>query len=272
MGEVEEVEVPSDWTIDADLRDTVHALDGRPPSWALASLRFPYTATHKGGDGGAMYSGNNEAEACPSQNTYECCKCYGPCESKKSHQNCPTGKHRKACKGKHFCRFVPPSGGDLEEGNSTAVTNQLPNGDLPPMRRSNILERAVGWVANGYGYTGTYTFETCGSHDDNSCPSKRYVEVCNGLVAMAWRVNNESPDQATSIEIPCKNNKKVLKPGDALHLKGHWIMFRGWTEHGTMRIWQMGGIGWGKANEAYEEFKAGAIKYCARRKNIIEDM
>jgi hypothetical protein len=219
-------------------------------------------------NGTVIYTGNNEANICPPAHKQECCPCNAPSCDDDPPVNCPRG--RRPCKFDYFC--------DLVEPVTTSVASAKPiipekkkqpdTFQLEPMTRRNLLQRAVGWVAHGFPYAndgvGECNFETCGENDTtNGCPNRRYVSVCNGLIAMSWRVNNNSPDNATSYCVDCKK----LIPGDAIAFESHWIMFLGWSQPYThAKVWQMGG-GPGKANEAYTYLQD--VHFCRRRRLVI---
>jgi len=148
-----------------------------------------------------------------------------------------------------------------------------------------MIERALGWVANGFLYgkwnstSGGGTPETCGSEDETECPQYSYESVCNGLLEMAWKSDdtNTGPGKGKTwppVKIDCLD----VKPGDWLHTGHHMQMFRRWVNGSgygkKLVLYQMGG-GWGKANAAVVSFNKGPNdkKYfpCYRRPNIIAD-
>ena len=155
-------------------------------------------------------------------------------------------------------------------------------GRYPPITRRQIIERALGWVSNGFLY-GTFnasnkggTPETCSSADEAECPQYSYESVCNGLLEMAWKSDdtNVGPGKKKTWP-PIKINCLDVRPGDWLHTGHHMQMFRRWL-NGTGGIgekfilYQMGG-GWGKANAVVETFSKGKYEPCYRRPNIIGD-
>jgi len=240
------------------------------PVWN-ETLFWPYTlgnttvVGYNNVTGYVEYLGHDEAEVCPADHKKECCVCSPDgCDDRKSPKYCPPDQ--RPCDGTYFCTFVNPV------QNAEIVPQKVkpdPN-VMPPMSRNNILQRAVGWIAHSFPYAGNgvgdCNFETCGEEDTtNGCPNKRYISVCNGLVAMAWRVPNETPDNSSSYCVDCHD----LLPGDGIHLQSHWIMFMQWTDgYKQARVWQMGGSH-GKANEAYYEIND--LHYCRRRRNIINE-
>jgi hypothetical protein len=213
-----------------------------------------------------MYTGANEAEICPPDHKKECCPCGSSSCDEHHTSNCPRG--RRPCLDTYFCDLVAPQNSETPKSTTLTPNKKKPDYEFEPMTRNNILQRAVGWIAHSFPYANdgvaVCNFETCGQSDNNNgCPSKRYQSVCNGLVAMAWRTNNETPDNATSYCVDCHK----LLPGDGMHLESHWIMFLNWTEgYQKAKVWQVGG-GKGKANEAY--FEIQDLHFCRRRRLII---
>lgn len=237
------------------------------PLWN-ETLFWPYNLGNKtvvtyNSEGYVMYTGQNEAEICPPSHKKACCPCGRSSCDQHHASGCARG--RRPCEDKYFCDLVAAK-------NSVApkpvVPQKKPDYQFEPMTRNNILQRAVGWIAHSFPYAndgvGVCNFETCGQSDtNNGCPSKRYQSVCNGLVAMAWRVDNETPDNATSYCVDCHK----LLPGDGIHLEKHWIMFLDWEDgYQKAKVWQVGG-GKGKANQAY--FYIKDLHFCRRRRSII---
>merc|ERR1740121_2380165 len=158
-----------------------------------------------------------------------------------------------------------------------------------PMTRSQIIERALGWVSKGWiygdneGSIAPRAPEGCASGDDAACPQYSYGSgvkvgsaVCQDLVKMAWG-SNRYPYKG--IPIDCD---KML-PGDVIHqvhvnVDGgtvHFQLFRRWidpsvTSNGaSWLVYQMGG-GWFKSNAAVSEYNSDHDT-CYRRPNLIEE-
>ena len=162
---------------------------------------FPYNNSfiiHNAGDGCPDIDIDlfgNAANSCPPVWRDECtatkgsdddiaaCECGTPADG---------GKHQHGC---YQCTGQPHH---LERKpcNVTAWKMNDTCGRYPPITRRQIIERALGWVSNGFLY-GTFeapggTPETCSSEDDEACPQYSYEAVCNGLLEMAWKVTSHS--------------------------------------------------------------------------------
>lgn len=153
-----------------------------------------------------------------------------------------------------------------------------------PITRRQILERALGWVINGYTYDhtderglmgkgGAGAPEGCASDDRKLCPHFDYTSVCQGMVQMAWNGTMHSVQK-----VDCATE---AKPGDWIHVGSHQQLFRRWYKAGETGkdkkwvVYQMGG-GWDKANMGtgtYRPCSSGENGYCVhgcyRRTNII---
>ena len=257
------------------------------PPLPAGHYRFPYNSpyiTPDAGDGCPdvdLDRFDNGAEACPAAWRDECtatagsdedvaaCECGSPRAG---------GKHRQGC---YQC-IGQPHHLERKPCNVTAWKANDLCARYPPITRRQILERALGWVSNGFLY-GTFnasnkggTPETCSSMDEAECPQYSYESVCNGLLEMAWKTDdtNTGPGKKKTWP-PTKIDCLDVKPGDWLHTGHHMQMFRRWL-NGTGGIgerfvlYQMGG-GWGKANAVVATFSKGKYGPCYRRPNIVGD-
>jgi len=157
-----------------------------------------------------------------------------------------------------------------------------------PMTRSQIIERALGWVVSGWTYgdhegsIAPGAPEGCAS-DDDGCPRYSYgsgvkarAAVCQDLVKMAWG-SNRYPYKG--IPIDCAN----MLPGDVIHQRHirvdggtvHFQLFRRWldasdtSEGAPWLVYQMGG-GWFKSNAAVTKYNSTSDA-CYRRPNLVEE-
>jgi len=157
-----------------------------------------------------------------------------------------------------------------------------------PMTRSQIIERALGWVVTGWTYgdhegsIAPRAPEGCASGEDDACPRYSYGSgvkagsaVCQDLVKMAWGSDRYPYN---GIPVDCAN----MLPGDVIHQRHvnvdggtvHFQLFRRWldasvTSNGaSWLVYQMGG-GWYKSNAAVSEYNSDHDT-CYRRPNLIE--
>ncbi len=221
----------------------------------------------------------NDAEQCSAEWRFECkpnsskdedpqaCECGTPLAGGSAHAGC------YKCIGQpHHLEFKP--------ANVTAYKHNDTCGRYPPVTRRQIIERALGWVTNGFCYgifntsDGGGTPETCGSEDEPECPQYSYESVCNGLLEMSWKSDdtNVGPGKAKTwppVKIDCLD----VRPGDWLHIGHHMQMFRRWLNGSGIGkefvLYQMGG-GWGKSNAVVKTFST-EYDPCYRRPNIIND-
>jgi hypothetical protein len=255
------------------------------PSLPDGHYRFPYNnqyITHDAGDGCPgidLDNFDNGAEGCAAVWHDECSPTHGSDEDPGSCQcGSPSagGSPRKGC---YQC-IGQPSHLERKPANVTAYNHNDMCGRYPPITRRQIIERALGWVTNGFNYgrfnktDGGGTPETCGSEDEAACPQYSYESVCNGLLEMSWKSDdtNFGPGKGKTWP-PVKVDCMDVKPGDWLHIGSHMQMFRRWLNGSGIGkefvLYQMGG-GWGKANAVVKKF---STKYspCYRRPNIIND-
>ena len=255
-----------------------------PPHPALppGEYRYPYNNPSIEDDVGdgcpgiAVHAFENNALPCPSEWRINCtntggdehpsfCRCGHPSHTGSAPSQC----HKCTGQPNHLTR---------KPANVTAFKANDLCGRYPPITRRQIIERALGWVTNGWLY-GLYrkpgwTPESCGSEDEAACPQYSYESVCNGLLEMAWKSDdtNVGPGKKKSWP-PTKIDCLDVRPGDWLHIGHHMQMFRRWVNGSgmgkTFVLYQMGG-GWGKANAVVSTF---TDKYapCYRRPNIIND-
>lgn len=227
--------------------------------------KFPYgsPAIYTAEDGLPDYNwsvGQLQSESCPGSYRVNCSK--------------PGGKDSDSdfCK----CGLPPGHGGNCSECFLMGVlpdaplTKEFHNTTTTTRRR--IIERALGWVTNGFTYDHNDDHklgapEGCGS-DEKDCPRYDYVSVCQGLVHMAWG--------GTRLNVTTVDCLKI-QPGDHIHRGSHQQLFRRWVdEPGEGKQWvvyQMGG-GWGKANAALGTYKSTGtygVHGCYRRVGIVDE-
>jgi hypothetical protein len=123
------------------------------PSWVVGNLTFPFgNVTGEGTDGFPTYTGNNEAEACPTPLLFTCDKCHhGRCDKPEDTNISDT----RPCTHQYACHHIP-------WGDSAAVANTASEVDrmldsahavsMMHMTRREVMERALSWVASGYEY------------------------------------------------------------------------------------------------------------------------
>eukprot|EP00035_Acanthoeca_spectabilis_P038317 m.52169 g.52169 ORF g.52169 m.52169 type:complete len:397 (+) comp9086_c0_seq2:79-1269(+) len=255
------------------------------PPLPAGQYRFPYNNPHIVHDVGDGCPGlnldtfDNGAEECAAVWRDECWATHG---SDEDPGYCECGTPRAGGSPQHNCYqcIGQPSHLERKPANVTAYKNDDMCGRYPPITRRQIIERALGWVTNGFNYgifnrsEGGNTPETCGSEDEAECPQYSYESVCNGLLEMSWKSDdtNIGPGKSKSwppVKIDCLD----VRPGDWLHIGAHMQMFRRWLNGSGLGkefvLYQMGG-GWGKANAVVKTFTS-AYNPCYRRPNIIND-
>jgi hypothetical protein len=203
--------------------------------------------THMAGIGESGYPeywGNNNAEACP--------------ESQKF--GCESGQCR--------CRW--PATDDFP--NHIKKSSKSGMSGAPPMTRSQIVQRAIVWVAHHFGgqdddvHGHQSGVEACSASDSaESCPKVWHGGACCALPSMAWNITGciEHPG-GKAHRINCED----MRPGDGIVFHGtHVALFARWTD---------------KASKRYKFFERhgpvvmsnGRIENeaCLRRSNVIEDV
>ena len=255
------------------------------PPLPTGNYRYPYNNKYIVSDIGDGCPGldlenfNNDAEQCAAEWRYECSATHGSDEDPKDCECGSPNAGGSAHEGCYQC-LGQPHHLERKPANVTAYKHNDMCGRYPPITRRQIIERALGWVTNGFTY-GTFnhsngggTPETCGSEDEKECPQYSYEAVCNGLLEMSWKSDdtNTGPGKSKSWP-PTKIDCLDVRPGDWLHIGHHMQMFRRWINGSGIGkefvLYQMGG-GWGKANAVVKKFST-AYNPCYRRPNIIND-
>jgi len=255
-----------------------------PNDFVHSAYRFPYGNNfiiEQSDDGYPDYdmAGDNNAESCPWRSYCSDRRRRAPSPPP---QFSPTEVPMLGELGRDDCRCGTPDGRKssgcyqckaYKVGSVTHHLDKSSHSNLEPMKRSAIIERALGWVAWGfvYGHAG-YAPETCARHDNVTCPYYAYGTslwaVCDSLIDMAFR-------SAPRYTIDCED----LLPGDAIHHPHHIMMFRRWMpgnkfeKNAKFLGYQMGGE-WGKANaQVIRIYGYNPEDWtCYRRNNTIEDV
>jgi hypothetical protein len=158
-----------------------------------------------------------------------------------------------------------------------------------PIKRSEILQRAIVWVAHGFRSDGdqghkdvAYGIEGCSAGDSRkSCPEYFHGGACCSLPTMAWNTSTGSclRNGHQSIRVDCRTE---MKPGDAISLQkkgtdtghnfpgaSHIVLFRKWLDakKTQMIVYEHKG----KVRTSQYGFHDDHM-YCMKRRNIIEDV
>lgn len=257
-----------------------------PPAPPASHYRFPY---------GSNFIVTNDTDGCPDYSL----------DGTENSEQCLQDGWRTQCdvSGKHsdqnvyYCECGTPGNRSKQMPDGSpcyqcyGFMNALPrqtNSSFPAMKRSQILERALGWIVHGYSYgaiepkyANRGAPEGCASDDDKNCPVWEYgssvtadhkdTAVCQDMVKMAWG-SNYVPHGSKTIKISCAD----VKPGDAIVMPGHYQLFRRWMDPETARkpngrwlIYQMGGE-WGKPNADFGKWNQAKYK-CYRHPNIVKE-
>jgi hypothetical protein len=208
-------------------------------------LKWPLSTEYAGigASGYPEYWGNNNAEACPADKRTDCgggCKCLW------------ANKH------------------DLPNPYTHA---QGTISGAAPMKRSEINQRAIVWVANGFDQnhddrdsTSAHGMEGCAAGDSaESCPRFWHGGACCSLPSQAWNISGCIKHSSQAQKINCKD----LRPGDGLDMHGkHVALFARWTndQKTHMKMYEFKG----KAKMSDKALESGMT--CYRRKNIVEDV
>ena len=123
------------------------------PSWVVGNLTFPFgNVTGEGTDGFPTYTGNNEAEACPTPLLFTCDKCHhGRCDKPEDTNISDT----RPCTHQYACHHIPWSDSAAVATTASEVGRMLDSAhavSMMHMTRREVMERALSWVASGYEY------------------------------------------------------------------------------------------------------------------------
>lgn len=202
-------------------------------------------------DGYPDYYGSNNAEICPPGRRYECvggCKCLWPDKVD-----------------------MPLWHGGEHHGETPASASQS-------IRRSEILQRAIVWIAHGFGghsadpptRNNTEGIEACSEADSTkTCPQYFHGGACCSLPSMAWNISTHNCNRGPeSTSVDCRTE---ARPGDAVSIENgnHIALFRNWVDDTkkAMMVYQRKG----KVNIASYGYHPKSM-YCLRRRNVIEDV
>jgi hypothetical protein len=204
------------------------------PPLPAGQYRFPFNNSNinpNAGDGCPdidLDNFGNGADACPALWRDECAAAAGSDEDVDA---CECGSPRAGGKARAGCYQCTGQPHHLQRKpcNVTAYRADDRCGRYPPITRRQIIERALGWVSNGFLYgtlnrsAGGGTPETCSSEDETRCPQYSYESVCNGLLEMAWKSDDTNTGAGGKKKSwpPATVDCLDVRPGDWLHTGHH---------------------------------------------------
>ncbi len=108
------------------------------------------------------------------------------------------------------------------QGSAGGAVSTLASAIGGPITRTEIMQRAQGWVDNQPGTYNQRGFSWDPTH------TRKYRRDCSGLVGMAWHLNAD-PSTRTLPQFSNQISKANLQPGDILNIAStHVVLFKSW--------------------------------------------